>query len=373
MREIVLKITHIASGDLWAGAEAQLLTLCKSLNSAKELSIEVILLNNGELANRLKYYDIEVLIINEQKYNSYQIFKKIKKHLLTSQSQLVHTHRKKENIIGGLAAKYVGIPSMRTVHGDIEITHAWKKPHKLLINYLNWLIGRFIQNKLIAVSHELRKVLIEYYPESKVATIENGVDIDSILNNAKMTLPSYNTERLKIAIVGRLVQVKRVDIFLNIAKYCTDNLPYLNAEFFIFGDGPLMDKLKESCSKMGIDSVVHFQGHTSNIHASIAQMDILLITSDHEGLPMTLLEAMTLGTPVIAHSVGGITKALKEGNAGILIESNITENYVAAIERYIDDQLFITKILSNAKAEIKDNYSSELNASHYLNEYKSLL
>ena len=71
--------------------------------------------------------------------------------------------------------------------------------------------------------------------------------------------------------------------------------------------------------------------------------------------------------------MGGITKALKEGNAGMLIESNITEDYVSAIEKYIDEPQHITKIVSSAKAEINDNYSSELNASLYLSQYKSLL
>ena len=369
----MLKITHIASGDLWAGAEAQLLTLCKSLNSMNELRIDVILLNNGELEHRLKSENIDVCVFQEGKYSSYQIYKKIKSRLILNQPDLVHTHRTKENILGSLAARSVGISSIRTVHGDLEKTLDWRKPQRKLIQYLNWLTGRYIQKRLVAVSLELRNILIKSYPDFKVLSIENGVDIEGILDNSYFPSSLSNTESIKVGFVGRLVPVKRVDIFLKIAKQCASSLPNNKFEFIVFGDGPLMEELKDISLSLDLGNIVTFKGHTNNIHADIAQLDILLITSDHEGLPMTLLESMTLETIVISHDVGGIRKALDDGKAGILIKSNSAENYVGAIKKCINKPDFVKETIKIAKKQIIDNYSASINAKNYLIEYRKLL
>ena len=373
MRETVFKITHIASGDLWAGAEAQLLTLCKSLNSMNELHIDVILLNNGELENRLKLHNINVLVINELNYNSYEIVKKIKKQLLTSQSQLVHTHRIKENILGSLAAKICGIPSVRTVHGSSEKLTSWMDYKSQVLSFLNWISGQFIQSKIIAVSQELEKNLRSSYQNIKLTTIENGVDIDPLLDIAKNRKEQFQNNQINIAIVGRLVQVKRVDLFIKIAKYCTTHYPKLDIKYYIFGDGPLMQELKDYSKSINIIDKIHFEGHVTNIHKRISEMDILLITSDHEGLPMTLLESMILGTNVIAHAVGGIKKVLKNGELGTLIYDQTEKEFADAINKSIVHSYQTQESIEKAKKHIESSYSSNINASQYYSCYCEIL
>ena len=97
-----LRIIHIASGDLWAGAEVQLYHLAKALHSADNLHLKVVLLNYGELHHRLKEKGIDVNVINEKQYGIFRLFIEFKSIAQKFQPDIIHTHRYKENILGSL-------------------------------------------------------------------------------------------------------------------------------------------------------------------------------------------------------------------------------------------------------------------------------
>jgi glycosyltransferase involved in cell wall biosynthesis len=96
------------------------------------------------------------------------------------------------------------------------------------------------------------------------------------------------------------------------------------------------------------------------------------MTSDHEGLPMILLEAMAVNTPVIAHAVGGIPKLLDNGSSGILVHGHQASDYADAIYRLAKSPQTRTSITRNAFNRVATDYSAELNARKYLDEYFSI-
>ena len=114
-------------------------------------------------------------------------------------------------------------------------------------------------------------------------------------------------------------------------------------------------------------------GFKENIAAYLKRMDILMITSDHEGLPMNLLEALCLKVPVISHSVGGITKVLGNGDYGTLVKNQDINEYTKAVSTYIDNADTFTKKANDGYNFIIDNYSAGKNAGKYLTLYKNLL
>ena len=101
---------HIASGDLWAGAEVQLYTLVKALKQKLNVPVSVILLNHGVLENKLQQAGINVTVIDESKINSGKILRYLYTAIKSLQPDVIHTHRVKENILGGIAARACGIP-----------------------------------------------------------------------------------------------------------------------------------------------------------------------------------------------------------------------------------------------------------------------
>lgn len=282
-----LNITHIASGDLWAGAEVQLYTLCKELNLIEDISINVILLNHGTLEQKLGECGIPVEVLDETKLSGLRIGWRLFKRLWLHKPDIIHTHRLKENILGSLTSWLAGIQSLRTVHGAPEHHPSWLRPHKRLLYLVDWLTGRYLQTNIVAVSEELKCLLTNKYQRDKLKVIENGVDIESLAPYQKQPPAEDNHPQgpYKVGLVGRLVPVKRADLFIQTAKYLSVHHPELPFQFHIYGDGPLRTELEQLAKTLEVENIMHFEGHCTHIHPQIASLDALLIPSDHEGFP----------------------------------------------------------------------------------------
>ena len=328
------RILQIASGDLWAGAEVQLFTLAKTLHERLGIPVSVVLLNHGRLERQLHEAGIRAIVLDESKLNGFQILYQLVKIIRELSPDVIHTHRQKENLLGSVAAFISGrTASLRTSHGAPEHTPPWWKIQKWLFHLLDWSCGRFLQKRIIAVSDELAILLKNKYPDKKIHIIENGIDLQDVnqIREQPETASDRHSVSFRIAIAGRLVPAKRVDLFIQIARYMRDNYPDLQTSFHIFGDGPMHDQLVALSRALETEDIIHFEGHCDDILQKLKSIDALLMTSDHEGLPMVLLEAMAVYTPIIAHAVGGIPKLLDQGSSGILIQGHQPSDYAKAI------------------------------------------
>ena len=366
-----LKVLHIASGDLWAGAEVQLFTLVKALHEKLDISVCVVLLNHGTLEQRLRVIGIQVIVLDESKLNGIQILRQLIRTIRKQNPDVIHTHRIKENILGSIAAFLSGrIPTIRTAHGAPEHKPSWRQLPKRLIVSLDWFCGRFLQQKIIAVSGDLSEILKKDYLPKKICIIKNGIDLESLSKFKRNT--QSNTEPFKIGLAGRLVPIKRVDIFIKTAQYILNQYPELKISFHIYGDGPLRKQLEQLNHELKTDNIVHFEGHCSDMTKRLQELDILVMTSDHEGLPMILLEAMALEIPVIAHAVGGIPELLDHGTCGILVQNHSITGYAEEILRTIREPERRVITTENALNRIKANYSAEQNANAYCMKYAEI-
>ena len=369
-----IHVLHIASGDLWAGAEVMLYTLTKTLHKELKTRVSVVLLNHGVLEQKLRNDGVSVHVLDESHLNSFQILQQLNKIIDELNPDVIHTHRLKENILGSIAAWFNHrIPSLRTVHGAPEFRPPLYKIAKRLILFLNWLSGRFFQQTIIAVSPDLAKKLEHDYPKTKIKVIENGVDI----NTLKQYIPHQTTKKpnknsYRIGIAGRLVPVKRVDLFIDSAVYLKQHYPELSIHFYIYGDGPLYDKLQTQAVSQQAEDYIHFEGHCEDITQQLQTLDALLMTSDHEGLPMILLEAMCLQLPIIAHAVGGIPHLLDQGRCGVLVQNQTAKAFAEAMVKLINQPGQYQQLAQLAFERVNQNYSARSTADAYLKVYKEL-
>ena len=371
-----INVLHIASSDLWAGAEVQLFTLTRTLHCTLGVSVGVVLLNHGKLEDKLREAGIKVIILNESKLNSLQILCKLIRIIRDQPAAIIHTHRKKENILGSIAALFAGRhPSLRTAHGATELHPSWKQIAKRIILYLDWFCGLLIQQKIIAVSENLGEILNKNFPSNHIRVIENVIYVENNLSHTEKISKYHKTDQtnFKIALAGRLVSVKRADIFIASARYLMDHHPDIKVSFHIFGDGPLRDDLIKLSKELGTDNIVHFEGHCDDMVQALLEIDVLLLTSDHEGLPMILLEAMALQIPIIAHAVGGIPNLLAHGSCGILVREHSASGYGEEISRLLRNPNSRNSIRKKAFSIVKTRYSAETNARTYLAEYTSIV
>ena len=370
-----LSILHIASGDLWAGAEVQLYTLAKTLHKIPNVSVSVLLFNPGMLADKLSAEGIQVTILDESLLNGFKLLAETIRILKSSKIDIIHTHRTKENIIGGISGRLAGnIPSIRTAHGAPEHHHSILNIPKHTIRLLNYISGRYLQRRIIAVSDDLANHLQHTFPDRLINVIENGIDQTSlpVHTNRSDTINHHADGYLHIGIAGRLVPVKRVDLFIQTARHILDQYPTIKAQFHIYGDGPERNSLEQLSKRLGAENIVRFEGHTVDLPGKLQDLDMLLMTSDHEGLPMTLLEAMATATPIIAHATGGIPNLLDHGNCGLLADTQDASSYAEKIYLLAGSDSLRSNITNKALERVRNNYSAKRNAESYLLIYSEI-
>lgn len=357
-----LRVLHIVSGDSWAGAEVQAFTLFTHLQDV--LDLHVLVMNEGELASRCRKAGIRTRVIDESTHSPGQLFSAVRQHLKAVKPDIVHTHRQKENVLGSLANLLsVRAKCVRTVHGAPEFSPTAKQ--KLQIA-LDTFCGRCLQNSVIGVSADLGRKLEQRFPKRKLHVIPNGIDPGEI--REQLTLPDFIGDHpnhaLQVGIVGRLVPVKRVDLFLEMAAILLRRRPESRWQFHVFGDGPLRESLQSQAASLGIEEHVRFHGHRSDVRSCIAALDAVVMPSDHEGLPMTALESLALGVPLVAHDVGGLRELLK-ARPEYLVADHAPGSYAATLIEVLERP--------GQPAALGADYLASTNAKRVFQLYQTLL
>lgn len=362
-----LVVTHIISGDIWAGAEVQVYNLCKALTESKQISVTAVVFNRGILFERLSTLGIPVTVADENQLGPLGISRLIAKHCKDHYTDIVHTHGFKENVLGIIAKELARVPlSIRTVHGNPETAFSIARIHRWLISRIDVWLGRLRQHAVIAVSSQLEDTLKSSFP-GKVRKIFNFVDVKDI--RRKVTPKSAN-DIPRLGIVGRMVPVKRMDLFIRTIALL--NHRGVSCQGVIIGGGPLESELKQLASDLQISELIEFRGFVDPAIMEINQLDGLVMTSEHEGLPMTLLEALALEVPIVAHSVGGIPEVLDQGACGWLVSNHSHEGYADVLQKMLSEsQQHPSKTLEGL-SHVRRVFGTESNTAQYLEVYHML-
>ncbi|UZJ43911.1 glycosyltransferase [Marinimicrobium sp. C6131] len=357
-----LKVMHIISGDLWAGAEVQAYTLISHLR--EQCLVTAVLLNPGRLADELSQLDIQVIVLDETKMNSAALLVKLRKLMKALRPDIIHTHRQKENVLGSIANLIsIRAKCVRTVHGAPEFS---PKGLQRVQAKLDSLVGRCLQDAIIAVSDEMSESLEKIFPKHKIHYIANGINADllrKISNQADFKERWPND--IHIGIIGRIEPVKRVDLFLEMIPLLMGELQNRALHFHIIGDGSLRLLLESQVDAMNFSESIHFHGYRSDIPTCIRSLDAVVMCSDHEGMPMTALEALAIGTPVIAHKVGGMAEILAD-YPEFLVEEHSAFGYAECLRKALNE-------IDNYEIKLPDNYTSKENFKSTLYLYKKLV
>lgn len=361
-----LVVTHIVSGDIWAGAEAQALQLISGLKTNSVIKPTVVVFNPGALFDKLTALGVDVTLADESTLSPLGQIKTICKHLRQHSTDILHTHGHKENVLG-IASKYLsGVKrSVLTVHGSPEFQLSWRTPKKKVAQLLNHTFTRFCHNAIIAVSQHLKEILEPRYP-NKTVVIRNFIDTGKAPSfPAKRHNDSPGSTALyRIFLVGRCVPVKRIDLFIDTISNLRAN-HNLEVEGRVCGDGPLLETMKQYAEAKGVAQFIHFTGFVQDMEPEWATMDALVMPSDHEGLPMTLLEALLRSIPVVAHNAGGIPEVLDHGNCGILVDNHSAAGYADQLARLIGHPEVATNLAANGQSHIKKEFSKRENVKKY--------
>ncbi len=367
-----LKILHIISGDLWAGAEVQAFTLMSHLAKLPGSKVAAVVLNDGTLAAKLRAAGISVRILDEREIGPIGIYRKLRHFLRAWSPDVIHTHRTKETIIGSLANRTCQrVPCLRTVHGGNEraSSRGIRGIRQQIIRDLDRWCGRKFQQRIVSVTDELGRRLAAEFPASRIVVVENGVDADLLRAGREVAeFRRRAPDSTHIGIVGRLVDVKRVDVFVMMASLLRLEQTDRKWQFHIFGDGPLRPSLEALAKRLQIMDAMEFHGHRHDMATCIGGLDALVICSDHEGLPMTALEALALEIPTVAHAVGGLIEVVPQ--EFLVVHHNAKGYKRAVLTALSEDGRVLTKVNTASRLSM---FSAERNASRILALYDEMI
>jgi glycosyltransferase involved in cell wall biosynthesis len=195
---------------------------------------------------------------------------------------------------------------------------------------MDYFLLKHFFSSVVAVSQEMKSVLVRQYGfrEAHVDVIYNGIDTSRFLPSLAPTCESENNRPFYIGTVGRMVPVKDFDLFLEVAGETKKRAE--NVRFRILGDGPLKDELIRKAEALGIKDIVEFLPPKSDPIAFYQSLDVYLNTSHHEGIPLSILEAMSCGKPVVAPRAGGIPEIISSGRDGLLVDGRSPRIYADA-------------------------------------------
>jgi L-malate glycosyltransferase len=355
-----ITVCHIASGDLWAGAEVQLFTLLEALAKEPTLALSAVILNNGKLAEKLGGININLTVLDEKTSGFFGLKKAFLEKLTLNPVDIIHSHRYKENILAAFAKKH------RKAKRLVQTVHGLGEPHKGLASLktaVTDLTNRHFTNKyfdkVISVSEDIEKRLHEYYGSPKVITIHNAVDPVKV-KPARSAAEIRNEFGIAagaplIGAIGRMVPVKAYDTFLSMAVEILKIRP--DCCFLLVGDGPLKDELLALSHGLGIDGKVIFTGFRDDVLDLVNALDIFVISSLHEGIPMALLEAMALKKAIVSTAVGGINEVIRDGKSGLHVKPRDPQALASACVRVITESKLKSSLEIGARARLDEEFS----------------
>lgn len=272
-------------------------------------------------------------------------------------ADLLHLHTFGSHLLGQRAAARVGIPSLRTEH------HLYHYEYRSMSPFTRWAAKR--TTRLVAVSDYLRRSVTKTapYTAKKIRTIRNGVDIRRFAH-APIAPGTRTNQPLVFAVVSRLERWKGVDLAIEgLASVA-------GAVLKIAGRGPDRPRLEATAKRAGVADRVEFLGFISDVCPVIAEADILVSGSDRDPAPLSVLETLSVGRPVIAHAAGGIPEFVEHGRSGWLVNERTPAAYATAMAEAAMNRAHLPAMGSAGRRFVKENCSIEAMCARYARAYR---
>jgi glycosyltransferase involved in cell wall biosynthesis len=269
------------------------------------------------------------------------------KEIRTFKPHIIHTHTAKAGFLGRIASVISLQPSIRihTFHG--HLLNGYFGPVKRALVVLAEKTLAIFTHQLLAVGEKVRQDLLDsgIGNAKKFGLMPPGLAIGTLPDSGRSRESfDLSTTRLQCAFIGRVTQIKRPDRFLDVVSEIKKR--QVNLDFFIAGDGELLETCRKRIIKEELPvSVLGWQG---NIERVLSAADIVVLTSDNEGTPLSLIQAGMAGLPVVATNVGSVPEVVLNNLTGIITELNV--NQIAdALENLIQKPGLRTKLGQEAQ------------------------
>ena len=270
---------------------------------------------------------------------------------------VIHTHTAKAGFLGRIASIVSLQSSIRvhTFHG--HLLNGYFGPFKRSLVVIAEKFLALFTHQILAVGDKVRQDLLQagIGSKSKFGLMPPGLTIGILPDRQdSRTALALPVDSLQCAFIGRVTQIKRPDRFLDVVNEIKKR--GIELDFFIAGDGELLEMCRERIKKEGLP--VTILGWQSDIERVLLAADIVVLTSDNEGTPLSLIQAGMAGLPVVTTNVGSVPEVVLDGSTGIVTGLDIQE-VAEALEKLVNDKVLRSKLGAAAQKFTMSNFGVE--------------
>ena len=340
MKKVLLVIPSLLQG----GGQKFVLDLAQKLDKNK-YTVKILIYYDAvadcfqDIIYTLNNNGLEIIRMNKNPGLDFSFFKSVKRFVKEYNPDIIHTHL--DTLLYLFPTFNKRQIKLHTVHSIAE------KESRGLQRLVRKIAFRFFKVKPIAISDTVAESIKKCFKIKVVPVVYNGVICENYSGEKKQH------EGINFIAVGTLYEVKNygylIDCFYELIK------KYSDVSLTILGDGPLKNNLKNPIDEFGISNKIFLVGAVSDVKNYLLNADVFVSSSLYEGLPLSMLEAMAAGLPIVTNDVGGIHDILKDGYNGYLVPLGEKEKYIEALERLILDSNRRGLFSENAK-KLATNY-----------------
>ena len=260
---------------------------------------------------------------------------------------IVHTHTTKAGVVGRIAAMLTGVPvRVHTFHGHV-LRGYFSPAVTRLVAFVERMLARRT-TALVAVGERVREELLAagVARRDRFTVIPPGVALPPVVDRAEARIAlGLSSDGPVVLFVGRLTAVKRLDRLLEAFAEVRDRVP--DAVLVVAGEGDLTDEVRLVATSLG--DAVRLVGWQSDVAQLYASADLVVISSDNEGMPVTLLEAAMAGVPGVTTDVGSAAEVVEHGVTGLVVPPDAGALSAALVELLLDAER--RSVMGRAAAE----------------------
>lgn len=365
-------ILQIITRSDWGGAPL----VVKLLATRTQANTAVACGTGGRLIDELQQEDIPVfeqpsLQSPPDPVADARAFADLYRLLRRESFDLVHCHSTKAGLLGRLAARFAGIPTIFTVHGWGFYNTGYDRAAPV-IAYGERALARITDAIVCVAENDLvegrNRGIVEH---TETTVIHNGIPSLSSPQN-RLTLAEeadIKPNSLVIGTIARLDPAKNPIEILRVGGELQQRGH--EVELIMIGDGPLAERCERYADKHNID--VHFLGFYMRARELLEDFDVFLMPSRFEGFPITVLECLHAGVPVVAYDVGGIAEAVTDGETGFMIPSGDREGFVDRVEELVADPKRRKEMSAHAETVAQTHYTAKRMVADYERVYANVL
>lgn len=343
-----------------AGAEIMCENLLYELKKMGHKVVAISLYNyKSPITERLENAGIEVKYLNKKSGLDISMILKMSKFLKRENPDVVHTHRYVMQYAIPAAILSRVKKRVHTVH-NIAVKENGKSAR---------ILAKIFYHKChvipVALSNSVKKTIIEEYKisDEKVPVVFNGINLSRCMSKTNYDVGDTFT----IIHIGRFAQAKNHMALVQGFEIFHKN--YKNTKLQLIGEGELKEQIQNYTKTHKLDGCVEFMGLKDNVYTFLNGADVFALPSLYEGIPMTLIEAMGCGLPIVSTPVGGIPDMLKNEESALLVKGN-PENISDAFERLYKNKYLRKHLGQNALIQ-SEKFSAKEMALKYYNIYTS--